>query len=156
MTKFKGFFELQTPQDLLRKLRHDFKRLGKSPMDSFAAFDFFVTAYHMLEWLHPGKSNKSKREQLESSNNLLQTVSHLANGAKHFQATHKQHASVKYATVAQGTFGSAFSPDAFDVGELRVELDGDAAREFGASIRVLELADKVLSYWESNLYLATE
>jgi hypothetical protein len=152
MTKFKGFFELQTPQDLLQKLRHDFKRLGKSPMDSFAAFDFFVTAHHMPEWLHPGKSNKSKREQLESNSNLLQTVSHLANGAKHFQATHKQHASVKDATVTQGAFdAAAFSPDAFDVGELRVELDGDAAREFGSSIAVLELADKVLHFWEGHV-----
>ena len=47
---FEGFFELQTAQDLLAKLRHDFDRLKKSPMDSYAAFDFFVTAYHMLEW----------------------------------------------------------------------------------------------------------
>jgi hypothetical protein len=31
MAKFKGFFELQTPQDLLQKLRHDFERLGNHP-----------------------------------------------------------------------------------------------------------------------------
>jgi hypothetical protein len=97
-------------------------------VDSFAAFDFFVTAYHMVEWLHPGKSNESKREQLKGSSNLLQTISHLANGAKHFQATHKQHASVKDATVTRGAFDSAaFSSDAFYVGELRVELDGDVS-----------------------------
>jgi hypothetical protein len=133
MAKFKGFFELQTPQDLLRKLRHDFSRLKESPADSYAAFDFFLTAHHMLEWLHPGESNKGKRARMERNNHLLRTSSHLANGAKHFQATRKQHDSVKDAIVVQGAFDStAFDSNAFDVGELQIELDGDAARECGA------------------------
>lgn len=87
----KGFFNLQTPQDLLQKLRHDFGRLKESPLDSYAAFDFLVTAYHMLEWRYPGKSNNAKRRQMErdGKSKLLWVCSHLANGSKHFQATRR-------------------------------------------------------------------
>src|ERR1700730_8909407 len=147
MTRFKGFFELQSPQDLLRKLGHDSDRVKKSPMDSYAAFDLFVTAYHMLDWLHPGDSNKATRKQMESDNNILQVVSHLANGSKHFQVT--RHHVVKENIIHEGAFDpNVFGSNAFDVGELRVELDGDAAREFGSSTGVLELAAKALRFWE--------
>jgi hypothetical protein len=150
MTRFKGFFELQSPQDLLRKLGHDSDRVKKSPMDSYAAFDLFVTAYHMLDWLHPGDSNKATRKQMESDNNILQVVSHLANGSKHFQVT--RHHAVKETIIHEGAFDpNVFGSNAFDVGELRVELDGDAAREFGASTGVLELAAKALRFWEEHV-----
>ncbi|MGH8064009.1 MAG: hypothetical protein ACRERE_01985 [Candidatus Entotheonellia bacterium] len=43
MGQFKGFFALQKPVDLLAKLRHDYQRLQRSPTDTYAAFDFFVT-----------------------------------------------------------------------------------------------------------------
>ena len=43
---YKGLFDLNTPQDLLRKLKHDYQRIIQSPTDMFAAFDFFVTAPH--------------------------------------------------------------------------------------------------------------
>lgn len=152
MVALKGLFDLQTAEDLLQKLRHDLDRMKKSPLDSCAAFDFFVTAYHMLEWRYPGKSNTRKRAETESNSILLQVCSHLANGSKHFKATAAKHVSVKDATVEPGAFGpSAFDPNAFDAGELRVELDGEAARKFGASIGALELADEALHFWEARV-----
>ena len=113
----KGFFDLQTPQDLLRKLRHDSDRVKKSPMDSYAAFDLFVTAYHMLDWVHPGDSNKATRKQMESDNNILRVVSHLANGSKHFQVT--RHHVVKETIIHEGAFDpNVFDSNAFDVGDV--------------------------------------
>lgn len=143
----KGFFDLQTPVDLLQKLRHDFGRLKESPVDSYTAFDFFVTAYHMLEWRHP---DNAKRRQMErdGKSKLLWVCSHLANGSKHFQATRRD--AVKDTIVHEGPFDDAFA-DAFDVSELRVELDGEAACEFGPSIGVLPLADKVVHFWEAHV-----
>ena len=151
----KGFFDLQTPLDLLRKLRHDFSRLKESPVDSYAAFDFFVTAYHMLEWRHPDNAQRrqmerdSRQTERESKSKLLWVCSHLANGAKHFQAI--KHDAAKDTIVHQGAFDSAFDSNAFDVVELRIELDGEAAREFGRSIGVLEFADKALHFWEEHV-----
>jgi hypothetical protein len=127
--------------------------LKESPIDSYAALDFFVTAYQMLNWLHPGGSNKAKRKQMERDSNLLQIISHLANGSKHFQATHPQHVSVKDTNVKISGFDpNSFDSKVFDVGELRVELDGEAAREFGASIGVLELADQTVHFWEEHVH----
>ena len=146
-----GFFELQTPQDLLQKLRQDFGRLKESPVDSYAAFDFFVTAYHMLDWRYPGKSNNAKRRQMErdGKSKLLWVCSHLANGSKHFQATRRE--AVNDTIVHQGPFDpNAFDSNAFDVVELRVKLDGEAARQFGDSIAVLELAGKARHFWEGS------
>jgi hypothetical protein len=147
----KGFFELQTAQHLLKKLRHDFARLRESPVDSYAAFDFFVTAYHILDWLHPGDSNNTTRKQMERGSNLLQVISHLANGSKHFYVT--RHHAVKDTIVRQAAVDpEAFDPTAFDAtSELRIELDGKAASEFGASMGVLELAAKALSFWEGHV-----
>jgi len=86
MNPFKGLFRLQTPPDLLSKLRHDFGRLEKDPLDEYAAFDFFVTAYHLLDWIYPDAEdvhNRDIRRQVEQDNALLQVCSHIANGSKH-------------------------------------------------------------------------
>ena len=91
--------------------------------------------------------NNATRKQMESNSELLQVLSHLANGSKHFHAT--RHVAVKAATVEHGGFDpNGFDSSAFDVGELRIELDGNAAIKFGPSIGVLELADMALRFWE--------
>jgi hypothetical protein len=78
MSQFEGFFEIQTPGDLLAKLRHDYERLKSSPTDTYAAFDFFVTGHHMLDWLYPNDKNRQEQEKKDSI--LLQVCSHIANG----------------------------------------------------------------------------
>jgi hypothetical protein len=44
----RGFIPLKTPQDLLDKLSHNLARMRHDLTDSYAAFDFFVTAEHIL------------------------------------------------------------------------------------------------------------
>ena len=92
MGQFKGFFELQKPADLLDKLRHDYKRLQSVPTDTYAAYDFFVTGYHMLDWLYP--NDKKRQGQEEKASVPIQVCSHIANGVKHFRATAKKHQSI--------------------------------------------------------------
>lgn len=90
----KGLFELQTPADLLRKLRSDFEELKKQPRNSYLAFNFFVTAEHMKDWLFPGYSKEGARKTLQNSSQVLLVCSHVANGAKHFVAESRHHKSV--------------------------------------------------------------
>jgi hypothetical protein len=136
--------ELQTPGHLLEKLRHDFGRVSRDTSDPYAAFDFFVTAEHLPDWI--------SKLSLKKTEPLLKIVSHLANGAKHFRATNPQHRSVENVRIDSGAFQSdAFQSDAFDVGGLVVELKGDEAALFGPEIGVLELAERVLHYWTSYL-----
>ncbi|MCI0400843.1 MAG: hypothetical protein L0Z68_06035 [Gammaproteobacteria bacterium] len=150
---FKGFGSLKSPIDLLQKIRHDFERLRDAPEDVYAAFDFFVSAYHVLDWLHPNDEAGKKAEEVNYP--LLQVCSHLANGAKHFEATAKQHTSVHDVVSEAGAYQrGAFQSSAFQVGGLFVRLDGQAASLFGAKIEAIAFAQKVLAHWEADPRLA--
>jgi hypothetical protein len=147
---FTGFFELKTPEDLFRKLEHDFQRIVKEPLDTFAAFDFFVTAEHMLDWVYPNDAVKQTAER--HSTPLLEVCSHLANGSKHFQATNRRHRSVDDTRHHRGAFSNAFS-SAFDISRLEIHLQGSAAATFGNLVAVEDLAHQVLDYWRAQLKL---
>jgi hypothetical protein len=154
MATFRGFAPLQTPTDLLGKLQHDFERVRNDPADSYAAFDFFVTAEHMVDWILPDSqsiSQSSARKIRRESEEILRITSHLANGAKHFQATSKQHMSVQDIDDNRGGFDSrsfssnSFSPNSFKIHGLSIQLTD------GRVIHVLALAEDVLSYWRSEV-----
>ncbi len=89
-----GFFQLETPDDLLAKLERDFARMNRAPNDPDPAYDFFVTAEHMLDWLYPGNAGRKSREEQRDRHALLQLVSHIATGAKHMVPEAKRHKSV--------------------------------------------------------------
>ena len=151
MSRPKGFFELKTPSDLLAKLRHDYQRLQSSPTDTYAAFDFFVTGYHMLDWLYPGDENKKRRKKEEKESILLQICSHIANGIKHFHASPERHKSVADVRVQEGAFQrDAFQANAFQVEALIIKLDRQAAVQFGTEVECLALATQVLQHWENH------
>lgn len=153
---FKGAEGLQTPQDLLRKLRHDFARVQQDERNVYAAFDFFVTAHHMLDWLHPG-DDAARRAELKSSQ-LLMACAHLANGAKHFslQPHHKAVADVHIAglrSFGARHFAAATFRSVFHTPRLVVEFDGDAAIEMGSWLPLRTFAEKVLQHWEADTRL---
>jgi hypothetical protein len=136
--------ELQTPKHLLDKLQFDFTRIKSNPLDIYTAFDFFITAEHLPDWIGD-KSIKSKEP-------LLKVVSHIANGAKHFKATDPKHKSVEDVYIRKGAFqAGAFQSDAFDVGDLIVELFGDEVNQFGSEISVRRLAQLVIEYWSVKI-----
>jgi hypothetical protein len=152
----KGLFELQTPGDLLRKLRSDFEELKKEPRDSYLAFNFFVTAEQMKDWLFPGYSHKGTREVLQDSSQVLQVCSHIANGAKHFVVEAAHHKSVTDTHRRGGYWGARYWGPTYwgagywSKGGLFVELHGEAAKELGTQISVVALAGKVLDFWEKR------
>jgi len=149
----KGLFQLETHEDLLAKLRHDLARLRSDPLDAYAAFDFFVTARHYPEWRYA--NDTAKRDALFSQNVELRICRHLAEGAKHFQATEPRHKQVA---------GTAFSPGAWAIGAwakgawkpgawgdgLFISLDPrdpDTA-SLEARINAVQLAEKTLAILE--------
>jgi len=139
-----GLFDLRTPQDLLAKARHDFGRLKSSPLDQYAAFDFFVTARHIPEWVAgPGGD---KGAALFERYIELRIARLIAEGAKHFEATDTRHKQVSATTVTPG----AFQAGAFQTGGLVVALDpADSETSLlGTRIDALELARRVLAVLE--------
>lgn len=148
MADFDGFAELRTSNDLIVKLSHDLVRLKSSPNNQYIAFDFFITAEHIIDWIHP--SDKAAREALRNSSELLRITSHIANGAKHFEAKAKHHQSVtdikkvRYAEVD-------YAEDGYFEDPIIIHLTTNEAVTMGQSvIEVTELAQKVYDYWKSN------
>ena len=135
---------LANARDLLAKLRFDFGRIKSNPHDAYAAFDFFVTAEHLPEWC--AQTNVKRTEP------ILRVVAHLANGAKHFVARDPKHKSVDDVGLRSGVFNSAiFNSEIFNTGGLCVELKGEDAAALGSEISSLDLARRVLAFWEQRL-----
>jgi hypothetical protein len=156
---FRGLFELKEPADLVRKLRHDLGRMRESPRDQYAAFDFFITADNIVDWLHPAdtKEEEKIRKSLRASSPLLKITAHLANGAKHFEATRHQSVAgterIQYVAdgyAEQGYFDSLLI-------KLNADKDGLEPKEIinlgGPTIGAVSLAQEILHFWNDALKL---
>lgn len=147
----RGFGSLQSVWDLREKLEHDFRVLKERPADTYAAYNFFVTAEHLLDWLYPGdrgSTGAAARKTERETDVLLRIVHDLANGAKHFELNPERHDSVvhvDHSDYGRGSYGTGpFG------GDLIVSLDGDAASQYGASMSALDLARNVHAYWQRH------
>lgn len=148
MSNFKGFAELRVPRDLVQKLEYDLERIRKSPQDQYAAFDFFVTAEHIVDWIHP--DDEKARKAVRRSSSLLRITSHLANGVKHFEAKAKHHRSV--ADIEKSRYVEAgYVEEGYFEDPLIVHLTSDEQKSFGQSnIEVATLAQQVFEYWKDK------
>lgn len=107
----------------------------------------------MLDWLYP--NDQAKRKNIESSEILLQVCSHIANGAKHFEATAKKHNSVdevspgaQHLRSNDAGNGAVFLRS--NVAGIMIDLQGDAAITLGNRIPAHDLASKILNFWKSH------
>jgi hypothetical protein len=148
----RGFGTLQTPRDLLEQVRRQYAELLRDPANDGVALNFFINAYHVLDWVQPGRAKAASdaRRQLERGNLLLQILSHIANGSKHFVAEDNRHQHVTHVDIAPPAFQpSVFQANAFQTTTfLVVTLDGQAAAQFGPKIAVSALAKNVLEFWD--------
>lgn len=140
MTKHIDFFELKTAKDLFHKLEDDLVALEESGQDTKVAFNFFVTAEHLPDWLD--------KRCLVKQNSILRIVSHIANGAKHFYLDKERHKAVvnteKFRVLEEGIVepGYFYEP-------LIIHLEPHEAAELNVSeIDAVELGHKVLDFWK--------
>lgn len=154
MTKFVAFADLRSVHDLLLKLEHDFNRMHADFNDVYAAFDFFVTAEHMVDWEAQGMAGGMT--QMRRGDPLLRIVSHIANGAKHFAARPEQHKSVSGVAVAH-LIEPGYVKPGYCEEPVRILLSAEEAKHFGTtSIFAKELAKMVLQFWQDRLTLGRE
>jgi len=151
---YRGFAGLESVGDLFEKLKRDYSRLIQNGNDPDFAFNFIVTALHLIDWLYP--NSKKDCDALEASEPLLKICFHIANGAKHFEATAKKHDSVSGVEPGALRLGSPNHSD----GGLRfgsqytgliVKLSGEAEERFGSHMPINRLATHLLKFWESKL-----
>lgn len=150
MPHFTGFAELRRPRDLVEKLQHDYERLAANSGDTYAAFDFFITAEHILDWLHPDRTGKASREAERGSSPLLEVTSHIANGAKHFVASGTQHNSVR--GIEQQGYADGYAEPGYFEEPIVVKLSPNEATFFGTTeLEAVVLAKRVLEYWQGRI-----
>lgn len=141
-----AFGPLATVDDLLAKLGRDLERMKADPDGIDPAFDFFVTALHMLDWRWPESTVgwRTARAKAIASSRDLEIVAHLGNQAKHYQVERHQ------AVADLGRTQSAFHPRAFDrhafqVGSIDIDLPD------GTRIDAIDLAERVIAWWTTEL-----
>lgn len=140
------FFELRTPVDLFRKSEEDLRALEASPCDAHLAFNFFVTVEHLPDWLG--------RRELVQKNCVLRVVSHLANGAKHFELNDPRHKSVKETEASRYVEPGYVQPGYFEE-YLQIHLAPDEAKELGTHvIDAVSLGHRALQFWRQYVPVA--
>ena len=149
-----GWFGFKTPQDLLGKLERELAKLERDPSDADAAFNFFITAWSLVDWL--GLKDKKSLRQKEP---VIAACAHLADGSKHFHLDNTSHTSVG-GTARGGDW--AKQPLRMDPGQrpasstgLFVRLEGDAAKHFGAFPSALVLARETIAWFRKTVPSAT-
>lgn len=147
-----GFLELTESNDLFKKLEWEYANLSKNPTNSYIAFNFFVTAWHLLEWIYPDPAGKAFRKSLRDETPLLQTCEHLAVGAKHFAPSSPNHHSVAGSERRDswgGSWGQSWGKSWCKT--LVVVLDGQAKDRYGQTITVPDLADQIMEFWRNHI-----
>ena len=156
----KGVFGLDNAQDLLGKLVREHERLWADATNSDHLYNFFVTAWHLLEWQYPDVPDKAecekvraKRKAVKEETPILEICEHLTIGAKHYEPMRESHKAVLgakessvFAGWAKGVWGRGVWGTV-----LVVELSGKFAEQYGASPRAIDLAKEALDYWTGEL-----
>ena len=136
-------FELKTSADLFRKAEADLAQLELSNQDSYTAFNFFVTAHHLSDWL--------KKPDFVKKNCVLRIVSHLANGAKHFEISEKRHKSILGTETDNYAEKDYFEQD-YAEKRILIKLSSEEASELEMSeIDAVTLGKKVVEFWRAHI-----
>ena len=154
----KGAFALKSDRDLYDKLLRDFAELKSNLTNSDAAFNFFVTAWHLLEWRYPKNKNSELRGRIRDSEPILQVCEHLAVGAKHFAP---ENSNLSAVSSTEETTGGLARPlvrplvrplarPLVQEPKLIAHLTGTAAETFGSKVDIEKLADETMRYWRGE------
>jgi hypothetical protein len=162
-----GFFDVKTPRDLLQKLEREYERLRENPADADHAFNFFVTAEHIPDWIYnqdmptrgtgrPDLLENKKPGDFKNTHTVLRICSHLANGGKHFHLDRHQSIErigveetgyAKPGYVKPGYFAKNPTLMVYLTSHEVTELQNAGVGMTGAKIEVPWLAKQVLEFW---------
>lgn len=139
----RGFFELQTPENLLRKLEWDYTQLQQDHENVNFAYNFFVTVENMPEWV----KNKAFKHAIQQQELILTICNDLATGPKHV-TLNKQKPAVASA-AREGWVKPGWVKRDGVAAPLIVRLSPEQAAKRGQeAIDVLTLAGEVLTFWQ--------
>jgi hypothetical protein len=151
----RGVFGLTGHADLFKKLEWEFERLTGEPNNAYLAYNFFVTAWHLLEWKYPDPHGTAARKQIRDQTTELQICEHLAVGAKHFEPTSSKLKSVseskRRGPWSEGVWAEGVWSEGVWASSLEISLTGGAQQKYGDSIKAIDLARHVTDYWRAHV-----
>jgi hypothetical protein len=149
-----GFFDLTTPAHLLLKLEREYLRWQQDLLNTNLAWNFFVTAEHLPDWLArtaPRALRGLRIEAFKQSGQLTRICSHLANGGKHFRPT--QHTSVAAMRRQEGWVKPGWVKPGWVKGSsLMVDLTPEEQETLqcpSESVEASLLAIWLLTFWQT-------
>ena len=150
-----GWLGFKTPGELLAKLERELDKLRQNPADPDVTYNFFLTAWSLVDWFHP--NDKDARERLRAANPILQVCAHLADGSKHFELRNRRHHSVvntmRGGNWAERPLGLSPGERPVSATALFVHLAGEPAKRFGRFPSAVTLAEATLEWFRA--YAAT-
>ncbi|MEX0812077.1 MAG: hypothetical protein WD048_07650 [Chitinophagales bacterium] len=148
MKNSRGFIELYTVNDYWKKLEFDFANLTKNKDDVYLAFNFFVTAYHLIDWVFQGRYSNDRAKL--NSKPILRLCNHIASGIKHFAVDSQRHKSVREIKKNR-YFEKGYIEEGYIESPIIIYLEDELKSEFGESIAIIDLAKKVMHFWKDEL-----
>jgi len=138
------FFELTTPRQMLEKAKREFQRLAKN-IDSDKIFNFFVTAYHVYDYVKGDDTVPEKDINDIRSNPDFKKCKYICNKNKHRTLRKGDDEFITYrrpgAVFGEAVFGESLfnGKRAYFIIEKNEQVD------------VLELGQKIINLWETFL-----
>ena len=136
------FFENSTPRQMLEKAKREYQKLTES-LDSDNIFNFFVTAYHVVD--HVKKLVTIPKEAMNRIylNPDFKKCKYICNKSKHRVLSKDDDEFITYrrpaATLGEFTLGES----ALGIGRAYFIIDGTE------QVDVLELGQRIIDLWET-------
>lgn len=140
----KGFFEIASPRDLLKKAKRDYVKM-KADTSTDTVFNFFVTTYHIVDYVKAlGTVGDSTIEQLYADDDF-KICQFLCNKGKHIKLRSGEPYEAQYQPPIEGGMVGSFvlNSDVLGGPERFVVLAGTQ------EVDVIELGQMLLDKWEA-------
>lgn len=146
MKQNKGFGKIETVQHYWSKLNWEYENLKSDPDNTYHAFNFAITAYHLLEWVAPKPIGSQNPDWTIIKNNVgyLKVCEQLANGAKHFEIDKKRHSSVD-SLESDGYVEDGYVEDGYFEEPIVITLADQS------KVKILDFAQSLMIDWEKEL-----
>lgn len=142
----KGFGKLVSVENYWEKLKWEFDLLKSDPDNIYYAFNFSVTAYHLLEWVapRPMRTENPDWKIIKGNVKFLKECEQLANGAKHFEIDKKRHNSVK-SLESEGYVEEGYVEEVYFEEPIVITFADNS------KVNILDFAKSLMKDWEKEL-----
>ncbi len=135
-------YGLQTPRDLLEKLKRDAALLDEE-VTSDRFFNFVVTGYSLVDWLKHEPTVPLTDVTAMYQDKWIRICGNIANASKHFKQS-KGNTITSKVESRQGFGLGGFGKGGFGTGEEQIMIELND----GSSLNGLELGTGVLKTWD--------